>query len=412
MRRKLGLVTYLKSGGAAPTVTLPQNLIISSAQIEDFEVIDDWTANASMAVNTSEKKTGAQSIKLTTPTGTTAGALLHDAISPNLNLSGYNRFTLWAYIHDKTKLSATNTLRIEFYTPTSANAWRATVLASGLDNGWNALNYRTGEFTVGAGTPNWATVGAFNYRVVATTGLTADISFDNLIGVTSAKPAACICFDDEFSTLYDICFPIMRAHNIKGTLYVRTSNVGGAGYMTWAQIRELRDAGWIIANHTRNHTNLTTLSEADQETEILAGESDLLAEGCTDGDKYLAYPGGTWNDDTLTAMSNLGYLTGRTTIALTGKHTLLPLRNNYEIECQDVLGVSLATTQGYIDTAITNQEVVTLLWHRLNGGGEWTTADFTSFIEYLVTKKADIASVTIADLYNLLSGPVTVPDMV
>jgi hypothetical protein len=107
-------------------------------------------------------------------------------------------------------------------------------------------------------------------------------------------------------------------------------------------------------------------------------------------------------------LENLGYLAARTTIPFTGRHDSLPLFHNYEVTCQDVLGKSLATTEGYIDTVIDNQEVVSLLWHRLNGAGEWTTADFTSFIEYIVSKKSQIKLVTIADIYNLQLDTVTV----
>jgi peptidoglycan/xylan/chitin deacetylase (PgdA/CDA1 family) len=60
---------------------------------------------------------------------------------------------------------------------------------------------------------------------------------------------------------------------------------------TWAQIRELRDAGMDIQSHTRSHRVLRTLSDADLEQELVESKREL--EEQMDHPIYaLAYPVG------------------------------------------------------------------------------------------------------------------------
>jgi peptidoglycan/xylan/chitin deacetylase (PgdA/CDA1 family) len=45
------------------------------------------------------------------------------------------------------------------------------------------------------------------------------------------------------------------------------------------QLREMQAAGWEIANHTRTHRDLATLTQAEVEDEIAGAKADLAARG-------------------------------------------------------------------------------------------------------------------------------------
>jgi peptidoglycan/xylan/chitin deacetylase (PgdA/CDA1 family) len=93
----------------------------------------------------------------------------------------------------------------------------------------------------------------------------------------------CNIFDDGTEDTYTVVFPIMRALGIRGTVAIISSLVGTAGYMTWDQIRELRDAGWAIINHTHTHLAASVMagySVAQCRAEIAQCRDAIIANGC------------------------------------------------------------------------------------------------------------------------------------
>ena len=69
---------------------------------------------------------------------------------------------------------------------------------------------------------------------------------------------------------------------------------------------------------------------------------------------------------------------------------------------------SLATVEGYIDTAITRGDLLILTFHEVGAAGQMTVADFQALIDYIVTKKNQISAVTFDEIYRLTLGPVMV----
>ncbi len=98
-------------------------------------------------------------------------------------------------------------------------------------------------------------------------------------------------------SVYTTAFPIMQQYGIVGTIYLNENLVGTAGRLTLAELHTLHDAGWIIANHTPDHTDLITGSTTgitpnpdgsiltvDQiKTIVKAGMDWLTANGFGDG---------------------------------------------------------------------------------------------------------------------------------
>lgn len=79
-----------------------------------------------------------------------------------------------------------------------------------------------------------------------------------------------ITVDDAFLSVYAEAFPRLRAAGLPFTLFVATDpvNQGRADYMSWDQLREMRDAGVDIGAHTGSHLHMADVGPARNRAEI------------------------------------------------------------------------------------------------------------------------------------------------
>jgi peptidoglycan/xylan/chitin deacetylase (PgdA/CDA1 family) len=130
--------------------------------------------------------------------------------------------------------------------------------------------------------------------------------------VLPSKPVV-ITLDDGYADLYQIAFPILRAHRFKAVAYIVSGFVGQPGYVTAAQVVELSQNGIEIASHTVNHPNLAHTSGPEVMWELSASKKwlqDLIGHPVLD----FAYPAGRFNDQVIAALQAIGYESAATTI--------------------------------------------------------------------------------------------------
>jgi len=221
-------------------------------------------------------------------------------------------------------------------------------------------------------------------------------------------PAVIFSFDDGHASDYTQAWRYCRAKHIRCTSYIITGSIGGGPQMSVDQMVELDAAGWAIANHTTDHTSLTTLDQAAQRVKIGGARDALDALGLTRASKHVAYPSCAYNADTLLAMAAEGMETGRKC-----ERTLFfgQLTAPYEIPAYNIdMTTSLATAKGYIDAAVAAGKVVMFYMHEIGGAeaGDWPIADFEALVDYVLAK--GVLTLTIDDLYNLQSGPIAYYD--
>lgn len=223
--------------------------------------------------------------------------------------------------------------------------------------------------------------------------------------------AVLFSFDDGTKDAYRLAYRYMASQGLRGTCYIITDKIATAGYMSAANLSTLDAANWDIANHTNNHVDLTTLTEAQQEAEILAGKTALDALGLTRASLHIAYPFGNENADTLTAMAAIGAKTGR--LATIG-YDDMPISNAYLFHIQDASNKTLVQLEGYVDTVLAAGEVLILMFHQIAFEGASSTKlpydIFCDLVDYVVAKSAlgNFWPLTIDQLYNLLSGSLTI----
>lgn len=126
-----------------------------------------------------------------------------------------------------------------------------------------------------------------------------------------------ITFDDGYSSIYDTAFPMLQSYDFPFTLFLSTGPIdrGQQNYMSWDQIREMSEAGVIIANHMVEHPYMLDRegNESDSEwisrleTELLLAEQRILEE-TGQSHQYLAYPYGEFDPDIKNLLATHGFI--------------------------------------------------------------------------------------------------------
>jgi len=391
-------------------VTLPQNLLTAQHTLmENFENAADWDAHCS--TDSTNYRTGTKSVMFTTDVGGDNSANKTSLSLDFSAMAGNGVIRLYVYIVDTTKVS-----NISFNFGNDAGAWtnfyKRTLTASVLVNGWNAINCIPSDFSP-TGSPSWSTtIKRIRIAVAAVSGQIAIVSWDSLYVGVKGIPAVLVTFDDIWETAYTQGFSYMKTKGIRGTGYIITDRVGTANYCTLAELTEMHANSWNMANHTKDHTDLTGLSQANQQLEFTNAQTALEGWGFTEASKYVDYPSGLFDDTTKAAMTAVGMLFGR---SVRNQNEVLMPSHQYELKSWTCGNTeTLANRKTTIDNAIARGEVAQMHFHKLvaspSDSTEWAISDFQALMDYLYTKwKAGlIYPITIDNLYKLTLGPVRV----
>ncbi len=92
-----------------------------------------------------------------------------------------------------------------------------------------------------------------------------------------------ITFDDARLGVYKHAYPILKKLKMKSCLFVVSDWISNkqsvpenekySDFMNWDQIKELSENNFEIGSHSKDHSNLTKLSEKDLELNIVESKS-------------------------------------------------------------------------------------------------------------------------------------------
>jgi len=87
---------------------------------------------------------------------------------------------------------------------------------------------------------------------------------------TESKVLVSFIFDDGYSSVYDVVFPLFEKYDIVGDVAIVGSYLNKKGYLTSEQVKELIEAGWSLGDHTFTHPdmNLIDLDRLDKEIKL------------------------------------------------------------------------------------------------------------------------------------------------
>ncbi|OFI05511.1 poly-beta-1,6-N-acetyl-D-glucosamine N-deacetylase precursor [Clostridium acetireducens DSM 10703] len=127
------------------------------------------------------------------------------------------------------------------------------------------------------------------------------------------KKSLVITFDDGYRDNYENAYPILKKFDFHAIIFVVTSTIDNdVNCLTSNQIKEMKFNGIDIQSHTLKHDNLYELTYNEQ-LETLKKSKNDLEKMLNNKVKYLAYPYGMWNDNTIKALKECDYIMAFTT---------------------------------------------------------------------------------------------------
>lgn len=131
-------------------------------------------------------------------------------------------------------------------------------------------------------------------------------------GVALPEKAAVLTFDDGYENHYTNVFPLLKKLNQKAVFFVIIDRIGTPGFMTWDQIKEMKDAGMEIGSHAKGDVDLRFVTEKEGFNQI--GDSKKILEEKLGSNIYsFAYPSGHYSSWLFKVLSRSGYAFARTT---------------------------------------------------------------------------------------------------
>lgn len=120
------------------------------------------------------------------------------------------------------------------------------------------------------------------------------------------KKSVVLTFDDGYKDNYDTAYPILKKYGFKATVFVITNCIGTGEYLTEEELKEMDQNGFDVESHTANHETLTKLSY-DKQYDTISQSKERLEKLLNKKVKYIAYPCGKYNNNTVKAVKNAGY---------------------------------------------------------------------------------------------------------
>jgi len=105
-----------------------------------------------------------------------------------------------------------------------------------------------------------------------------------------------ITIDDAYSSVFNNAWPILKKYGLPFTLFVSTDVIDNKtpGYMSWEEIRILRDNGVTIGSQTKSHPHMHNLNENQIVKELEFSNSRFVQE-IGSKPEIFAYPYGEYN---------------------------------------------------------------------------------------------------------------------
>lgn len=148
-------------------------------------------------------------------------------------------------------------------------------------------------------------------------------------GTLPPKPVV-ISFDDGYRPQFTYALPELRRHGWAGVLNLKAE--GSDLYES--NVRAMLAAGWELAAHTIDHSDLTTLDAAALKRET-AGARQILHRRYGVPVKDFCYPAGRFNPTAIAAVKAAGYVTATTEIPGDASRD-----SPYELARYEILGSS------------------------------------------------------------------------
>ncbi|MFC3927391.1 polysaccharide deacetylase family protein [Streptococcus caprae] len=112
------------------------------------------------------------------------------------------------------------------------------------------------------------------------------------------KKIVWLTFDDSLWDFYTNAYPLLKKYEIAATNNVITGFVDQAGYLTLDQMKEMKETGISLEDHTVTHPDLS-VQTIDEQSYQLSESDSYLDQNLNQDTIAVAYPAGSYSDDTV-----------------------------------------------------------------------------------------------------------------
>ena len=120
-----------------------------------------------------------------------------------------------------------------------------------------------------------------------------------------------LSFDDGWRNQFIYAFPILQKYHYTATFFVFTNAIDRHGFLTWDNLRVLRDAGMTIGSHTLSHPFLTKITNPDTLWSEINTSKRILEKNLGIPVSEFAYPFGQYNATITALVKQAGYTSAR-----------------------------------------------------------------------------------------------------
>jgi peptidoglycan/xylan/chitin deacetylase (PgdA/CDA1 family) len=183
------------------------------------------------------------------------------------------------------------------------------VAGSASNNGWTTVTLGKGmqrsiegQWSIYGSGFDWSKITSIVFRLSSDSGTPSQL----VLGTLSTTPAQSegkisIVFDDGTTSMLS-AYPSFQKYGYKGSIGVigKYSGRNITGYLSVAQLKQLKAAGWSLVNHSYYHQDAVTTYYSQNnlsglESDILAGASFLEQNNLDTDPNWYIYPHGTTN---------------------------------------------------------------------------------------------------------------------
>lgn len=216
-----------------------------------------------------------------------------------------------------------------------------------------------------------------------------------------------LTFDDSAVSHATIVAPLLKKHGFGGTFFITEGfrfTTNKKNYMTWAQIKELHDAGFEIGNHTRRHKGVNGQKPDQIDADVAYIEQQCVRHGITKPMSF-CYPGYATSNAAVKVLGTRGYRFARTG----GARAFDPVKDNPLLMPQAFDGKPGSTFDQFVAATARakNGKIAVMTFHGIpDKPHPWvstTAAKFEQYMKHLADEGCTV--IAMRDLAKYLDAP-------